>query len=515
MLGDEAASDDDLVDDIDVHVTTGKNLTNEKVDKVEEKSDAGCITSFSNTRIQNHPGEKLEPIAETVEEKARNESALETSSKPDDGAVSNIAGHVQNCVNVKLKDDGVDQDDNDEIIAPYCVDEQLGMELYNCLEEWIGVNVDEIDGDGKIIGGKSSLLFDGILKSFSHIFVYNKEKDLFMFRSQFVIQDVEETIRRINVMFIDPKYQQLQLQLHQQVNVDADIDINIPNKENKEIKEIKQNQEHKMGEIIQQDNTKQTEKEKEKCDNDNEGQVKNVYHNYIVPCFAFMDNERVKCIEKIFNYKFNRNDLVIAATTHSAFNVSIKSDCSYQRIEFLGDAAIGCLVSQYLFETFVDFDEGRLSHTRAAIVCNHYLSRRIVRRFDKYDYNICKYITIQSHKVRNEFLQYINSFDKEIDDVEFCMQLLITPKEKQPFCPKILADVLEAIFGAILIDCGNNMQILWDIIKPDFVLNEKQIRHIRTRLQSFKVLHDQMQLLLQQAKDEQLEEQKKKQKNKK
>ena len=71
---------------------------------------------------------------------------------------------------------------------------------------------------------------------------------------------------------------------------------------------------------------------KQKC-RDNVGEVMNVYHNYIV-----------SCIEKVVISNFD-DDLVIAAT-HS-FNVSIKSDCSCQTIEFLDDAQM-VLISQHL-----------------------------------------------------------------------------------------------------------------------------------------------------------------------
>ena len=64
-----------------------------------------------------------------------------------------------------------------------------------------------------------------------------------------------------------------------------------------------------------------------------------MFHIYIV----FNDEKIVKCIEKIVNFNFGGDDLVVAAT-RSVFNVSIKSDYSYQRIEFLGDAQLGCLV---------------------------------------------------------------------------------------------------------------------------------------------------------------------------
>ena len=213
---------------------------------------------------------------------------------------------------------------------------------------------------------------------------------------------------------------------------------------------------------------------------DNDGEAKNVYHNYIVPCFAYNDDETVECSEKIVSFKFSGNDLVIVAT-HPAFNVSIKSDCSRQRIEFLCDnlpSSISCLV--FLFETFIDFDERRLSHICAPIVCCHYLSDVLYEDLTNM-IRILVNITIQSYKVKSDFLQYVNSLDKRIDGVEFCGLFSITTKAKQPFC-------------------GNSMQIL-----------KKQITRICVRLKSFKILDGQIQLCLQQATDEkQLEEQKKK-----
>ena len=94
------------------------------------------------------------------------------------------------------------------------------------------------------------------------------------------------------------------------------------------------------------------------------------------------------------------------------------------------------LISQYLFETFIDFDEERLLHTRAVMVCCHYLSRRVVRGFDKWHHNICEYISIKSCKERSQVLQYINSLDKRIDGVEFCTWLLITTKKSNHFVQK-------------------------------------------------------------------------------
>ncbi len=42
--------------------------------------------------------------------------------------------------------------------------------------------------------------------------------------------------------------------------------------------------------------------------------------------------------------------------------------CNNERLEFLGDAVLGLITAQYLYERFVDADEGSLSRLRARVV---------------------------------------------------------------------------------------------------------------------------------------------------
>ena len=46
--------------------------------------------------------------------------------------------------------------------------------------------------------------------------------------------------------------------------------------------------------------------------------------------------------------------------------------------------------------------------------------------------------------------------------------------------PKVIANVYEALSGAIFLDCGKNLEILWGILKSDFeLLSHKEAqRHI-------------------------------------
>jgi ribonuclease III len=62
-------------------------------------------------------------------------------------------------------------------------------------------------------------------------------------------------------------------------------------------------------------------------------------------------------------YEFNDESLRIRALTHR----SAGSDHN-ERLEFLGDALLGLIIAEYLFENFPDADEGQLTRTRASLV---------------------------------------------------------------------------------------------------------------------------------------------------
>eukprot|EP00435_Cladocopium_sp_Y103_P018463 s3868_g4.t1 len=64
-------------------------------------------------------------------------------------------------------------------------------------------------------------------------------------------------------------------------------------------------------------------------------------------------------------------------------NASGTRSTSFERLEFLGDAVMQVMVSWHVMELFPEFDEGELSDTQQALVCNYYISRKLVRNFDE------------------------------------------------------------------------------------------------------------------------------------
>lgn len=76
-------------------------------------------------------------------------------------------------------------------------------------------------------------------------------------------------------------------------------------------------------------------------------------------------------LQRDLNYYFDDIELLETALTHSSYanenNLHI-SKCN-ERLEFLGDAVINLVVSQYLFKKYPFYPEGELTKIRAKVVC--------------------------------------------------------------------------------------------------------------------------------------------------
>jgi len=73
--------------------------------------------------------------------------------------------------------------------------------------------------------------------------------------------------------------------------------------------------------------------------------------------------------DKGLGYRFKNSKYLLEALTHRSFaRASNNSSQSYERLEFLGDAILGAIVSEYLHDAHPDYDEGNLTKTKAFLV---------------------------------------------------------------------------------------------------------------------------------------------------
>ena len=125
-----------------------------------------------------------------------------------------------------------------------------------------------------------------------------------------------------------------------------------------------------------------------------------------------MDRER---LQQHIGYRFSRPELLSRALTHRSHGA-----LHNERLEFLGDAILNCVVAAELFERFAGLSEGELSRLRA-------------------------------HLVREESLHQV----AQTLGLGDTLQLGEGELKSGGFArPSILADAFEALIGAVFVDGG-------------------------------------------------------------
>jgi ribonuclease-3 len=75
-------------------------------------------------------------------------------------------------------------------------------------------------------------------------------------------------------------------------------------------------------------------------------------------------------LEDSLGYTFNSQELLLTAMTHRSFrNEHAKINADNERLEFLGDAALGMITAELLFAARPEASEGELTRLRAELVC--------------------------------------------------------------------------------------------------------------------------------------------------
>ena len=124
-------------------------------------------------------------------------------------------------------------------------------------------------------------------------------------------------------------------------------------------------------------------------------------------------------LSRALGYRFDDPQLLQAAVTHRS-----AGSHNNERLEFLGDAVLGYIVAEWLFEQFPKATEGQLSRLRASLVKRATLAE-IARQL-----NLGDYLLLGSGELKS------GGFRRD----------------------SILADAMEAILGAIVLDSDNGLE---------------------------------------------------------
>ncbi|GJZ45326.1 ribonuclease 3-like protein 3, partial [Tanacetum coccineum] len=148
-------------------------------------------------------------------------------------------------------------------------------------------------------------------------------------------------------------------------------------------------------------------------------------------------------LETITGYTFKNKDLLKEAFTHASYK-AVDSN-SYERLEYIGDSVLNHLVAKLHFFMYPNMMPGDLTRLRAANVDTEALARAALK------YKLHKYLR---HKKP--------LLDKKIQD--FMEGIVEFPTHSYGMIdpPKVLADILESLIGAIFIDTDKSMDETWE-----------------------------------------------------
>lgn len=147
----------------------------------------------------------------------------------------------------------------------------------------------------------------------------------------------------------------------------------------------------------------------------------------------------IKEFEKTIDYKFKNKKLLERALTHSSYNREKNTrHQDNERLEFLGDAFFDAIISAELFKKMEDSAEGRLTKTRALIVCEDSLA------------GVARKIGVGQHILMGHGEELTGGRERN----------------------STLADAMEAVIGAIYLDGGYKAARDFVLRKFDDIINE-------------------------------------------
>jgi ribonuclease III len=81
-------------------------------------------------------------------------------------------------------------------------------------------------------------------------------------------------------------------------------------------------------------------------------------------------------LERVLGYRFQNNEILVTALSHRSYVNSQRTDKkieSNERMEFLGDAVLNIIVTDFLYREYPDKEEGRMSKMKSLVVSSRVL----------------------------------------------------------------------------------------------------------------------------------------------
>ena len=160
-------------------------------------------------------------------------------------------------------------------------------------------------------------------------------------------------------------------------------------------------------------------------------------------------------LESKLNYFFKNKALLESALIHKSIYNQESEHSLAERLEFLGDSVLELAITEYLFRTYKDHDEGLLTKKRSKIISKVYLNKKAL------EIGLVKYILVKEDEIK------------------------LTRQKRS----SLTADTMESLFGAIFLDSSYReaKYVIQNLILSNFdeLIEHSDLQNYKSILQEF------------------------------
>ena len=195
----------------------------------------------------------------------------------------------------------------------------------------------------------------------------------------------------------------------------------------------------------------------------------------------------LELVEGMLGYKFSRRTLLVEALTHASYTGDIETQ-SYERLEFLGDAVLDMIVTDFLYHApGKDYTPGHMHIRKEALVNSHLLAficmntcididatmpawnnqEGIVLNKDTQRIHLYRCLLHSSPRVLEDLTVAFSRWEKSGAAIQDALQrdsiypwAALTSLQ----APKFISDMLESILGAIFLDSHGSLDVVRGVL---------------------------------------------------
>ena len=203
--------------------------------------------------------------------------------------------------------------------------------------------------------------------------------------------------------------------------------------------------------------------------------------------------DMILSVEKILGYEFTKKTLAVEALTHPSYNLGVRTR-PYDRLEFLGDAVLDMVVSDFLYNApGKNYSPGQMYLRKVAIVNQHFLAficldafttteafmghtldnGRAVLELEENLVYLWQCLLQSNSHVMEDMAVTCARYEKGKDTIAKALK----EGDIHPWAaltalqaPKFFSDIIESLLGAVYLDTRGNMEVVGKVLRTLGVL---------------------------------------------